>query len=161
MCSSDLVDALKRFGERGLFYRGLVQWAGFRRSCLWYDAPARFAGESSYTWRRMLHLAADAVFSFSTLPLRASFLLGGLGLAATVAYAIYVLGLWFAGARSPAGYTSLVLLISLLGSLNLTCLGIVGAYVGRMHEQVKQRPLYLVKERLAPAPDGKGRARAA
>jgi dolichol-phosphate mannosyltransferase len=146
-----VLDALRRFGERGLFYRGLVQWAGFRRSCLWYDAPPRFAGESSYTWRRMLHLAADAVFSFSTLPLRASFMLGGAGLVATLAYAGYVAVCWFRGTAGPAGYTSLVLLVSLLGSLNLTCLGIVGAYVGRMHEQVKQRPLYLVKERLGAA----------
>jgi len=100
----------------------------------------------------MLYLAADAVFSFSTFPLRASFVLGGFGLAATIAYAAYVAVCWCLGTAGPAGYTSLVLLVSLLGSLNLTFLGIVGAYVGRMHEQVKQRPLYLVKERIGGEP---------
>jgi dolichol-phosphate mannosyltransferase len=146
-----VVDALRRFGERGLFYRGLVQWAGFRQSSLAYDAPPRFAGNSSYTLRRMVHLAADAIFSFSTLPLRMSLMLGGLALAATFLYAIYVVACWLRGTAGPAGYTSLVLLVSFLGSLNLIGLGIVGAYVGRMHEQVKQRPLYLVKERLQAA----------
>jgi dolichol-phosphate mannosyltransferase len=143
-----VIDALRRFGERGLFYRGLVQWAGFRRSSLDYDAPPRFAGESSYTTRRMLALAFDAVFSFSTLPLRLSFLLGGLGLVATAVHAVYALVCWWSGNTGQAGYTTLVLLISFLGSLNLLCLGIIGAYVGRTHEQVKQRPLYLVKERI-------------
>jgi dolichol-phosphate mannosyltransferase len=108
----------------------------------------------------MLALAADAVFSFSTLPLRLSFLLGGLGLVATAIHAVYSVACWFTGHSGPAGYTTLVLLISFLGSLNLLCLGIVGAYVGRMHEQVKQRPLYLVKERIrrADAPEAPGRA---
>lgn len=143
-----VIDALRRFGERGLFYRGLVPWAGFRRSSVSYEAPPRFAGRSSYTCRRMLALATDAVFSFSTLPLRLSFLLGGLGLAATAVHAVYTVACWAAGNTVPDGYTTLVLLISFLGSLNLLCLGIVGAYVGRVHEQVKQRPLYLVKERI-------------
>jgi hypothetical protein len=80
-----------------------------------------------------------------------SLMLGGLALAATFLYAIYVVACWLRGTAGPAGYTSLVLLVSFLGSLNLIGLGIVGAYVGRMHEQVKQRPLYLVKERLQAA----------
>lgn len=143
-----VIDALRRFGERGLFYRGLVPWAGFRRSAVSYEAPPRFAGMSSYSCRRMFALAADALFSFSTLPLRLSFLLGGLGLAATGAHAVYTVACWAAGNTGPSGYTTLVLLVSFLGSLNLLCLGIVGAYVGRVHEQVKQRPLYLVKERI-------------
>jgi glycosyltransferase involved in cell wall biosynthesis len=154
-----VVDALRRFGERWLFYRGLVQWAGFRRLAVWYDAPPRFAGTSSYTWKRMLRLGADALFTFSLFPLRLSYALGGLALIATFCYAVFTLARWAIGGGEAPGYTSLVLLVSFLSGLNLICLGIVGEYVGRIHEQVKHRPLYLVKDRIGF--DGTEAARAA
>jgi len=144
-----VVDALRRFGERWLFYRGLIQWAGFRRIAVWYEAPPRFAGTSSYTWKRMFRLGADALFTFSLFPLRLSYVLGSIALALTFFYALYTLLSWVFGAAETPGYTSIVLLISGLSGLNLICLGIVGEYVGRIHEQVKQRPLYLIKERIA------------
>ncbi len=141
-----VVEALRRCGERWPLYRGLVQWAGFRRLAVWYDAPPRFAGTSSYTWGRMLRLGGDALFTFSLFPLRLGYALGGLALAGTLFYAVFVVACWVMGREAPPGYTSLVLLVSFLGGLNLFCIGIVGEYVGRIHEQVKQRPLYLVKE---------------
>src|SRR5262249_48385376 len=134
--------------ERWIFYRGLVQWAGFRRVAVEYEAPERFAGSSSYTWSRMLRMGLDAVFAFSLMPLRLSYTVGALSLLATLAYAVWTLVCWLNGAAQVQGYTSLVLLISFLGSLHLICLGIVGEYIGRVHEQVKQRPLYLVKEQI-------------
>ncbi|MFQ3592820.1 MAG: glycosyltransferase family 2 protein [Gemmataceae bacterium] len=143
-----VVDALRRFEERWLFYRGLVQWAGFRRIAVWYDAPARFAGTSSYTWKRMFRMGADALFTFSLFPLRLSYALGATALILTFLYAVFTLFTWAVGAGETPGYTSLVLLVSGLSGLNLICLGIVGEYVGRIHEQVKHRPLYLVKERI-------------
>src|SRR5205823_5698166 len=69
-----VVDALKQFSERWIFYRGLVQWTGFRRTAVTYDAPERFAGSSSYTLARMLRLGLDAVFAFSLMPLRLAYL---------------------------------------------------------------------------------------
>jgi dolichol-phosphate mannosyltransferase len=143
-----VVDALRRFGERWLFYRGLVQWAGYRRVAVWYDAPPRFAGTSSYTWKRMFRLGADALFTFSLFPLRLSYALGASALVLTLFYAIFTFVRWVIGSGEAPGYTSLVLLVSALSGLNLICLGIVGEYVGRIHEQVKHRPLYLVKERI-------------
>ena len=143
-----VVDALRRFSERWLFYRGLAQWAGFRRLAVFYDAPARFAGTSSYTWKRLLRMGTDALFTFSLFPLRLSYLMGGCSLLITFAYALFTLVSWLLGAGMVPGYTSLVLLVSFLGSFNLICFGIVGEYVGRIHEQVKQRPIYLVKERI-------------
>ena len=143
-----VVDALRRFGERWLFYRGLVQWAGYRRVAVWYDAPPRFAGTSSYTWKRMFRLGADALFTFSLFPLRLSYALGASALVLTLFYAIFTFVRWAIGSGEAPGYTSLVLLVSALSGLNLICLGIVGEYVGRIHEQVKHRPLYLVKERI-------------
>ncbi len=143
-----VVDALNRFNERGLLYRGLVQWSGFRRIALEYDAPERFAGSSSYSMRRMLTMGLDAMFSFSLMPLRLSYYIGGLSLLSTTVYAAWTIICWLVARDSVPGYTSLVLLSSFLGSLHLICLGIVGEYVGRVHEQVKQRPQYLVKEYL-------------
>lgn len=143
-----VVDALRRFGERWLFYRGLTQWAGFRRAAVWYDAPPRFAGTSSYTWGRMLRMGADALFTFSLFPLRLSYALGGVALFLTFGYALFTLLAYFFGRTIPPGYTTLALLVSFLGSLNLICLGVVGEYVGRVHEQVKQRPTYLIKARI-------------
>jgi dolichol-phosphate mannosyltransferase len=143
-----VVDALKRFGERWLFYRGLVQWAGFRRVAVWYDAPPRFAGVSSYTWKRMFRMGTDALFTFSLFPLRLSYVLGLMALLITAVYALYTSICWLYGAADAPGYTSLVLLVSALSGLNLLCLGIVGEYVGRIHEQVKHRPLYLIKEQI-------------
>jgi dolichol-phosphate mannosyltransferase len=141
-----VADALRRFSECGLFYRGLVQWAGFRRTVVEYDAPPRFAGSSNYAWTRLLRMGIDAVFAFSLAPLRLSYLVGAFSLLATLAYAAWTVTCWLRDGVDVPGYTSLVLLVSLLGSLHLICLGIVGEYVGRMHEQVKRRPLYLVKE---------------
>lgn len=143
-----VVDALRRFGERWLFFRGLVQWAGFRRLAVWYDAPPRFAGTSSYTWKRMLRMGTDALFTFSLFPLRLSYTVGGFALVATFLYTLYTLIRWIVAGGEVPGYTSLVLIVSFLSGFNLICLGIVGEYVGRIHEQVKHRPLYLVKERI-------------
>jgi polyisoprenyl-phosphate glycosyltransferase len=141
-----VVDALRRCGERSLFYRGLVQWAGFRRTAIDYVAPPRFAGSSSYTWSRMFRLGIDAVFTYSLVPLRACYYVGGIFLACTLLYAAWAFASWCLGRTTMAGYTSLVLLLSMIGSLHMIGLGIVGEYVGRIHEQVKNRPLYLVKE---------------
>ncbi len=143
-----VVDALNRFSERGLLYRGLVQWSGFHRIAMEYDAPKRFAGSSSYSMRRMLSMGLDALFTFSLTPLRLSYYIGGFALLATTAYSVWSVMKWLVASENVPGYTSLVLISSFLGSLHLICLGIVGEYVGRVHEQVKQRPQYLVKNQL-------------
>ena len=141
-----VVDALNQFTEQWLLYRGLVQWSGFRRVAIDYEAPDRFAGVSSYTWRRMLRMGVDAVFAFSLMPLRLAHVVGGISLLATSIYAAWSCVRWMQGQVDVPGYTSLVVLGSFVGSLHLICLGIVGEYVGRIHEQVKRRPLYLVKD---------------
>jgi dolichol-phosphate mannosyltransferase len=141
-----VVDALNRFGERSLFYRGLVSWVGFRRAAVEYDAPARLAGKSNYTWRRMVRMAVDCLFAFSLVPLRFSYYLGALAMLLSFGHAAWVAVTWLFGSSGPPGFATIVLLITFVSGLNLLCLGIVGEYIGRIHEQVKGRPPYLVKD---------------
>jgi dolichol-phosphate mannosyltransferase len=141
-----VVQALNRFHERSLVFRGLINWIGFRQKAVDYVAAPRLAGCSSYSWGRMCQLAADCLFAFSLAPLKLSLFLGVMGMFCGLAYLAYVLVAWCLHGADVAGYASLVTLIILLGSLNLIGLGVLGAYVGRIHEQVRERPLYLVKE---------------
>jgi polyisoprenyl-phosphate glycosyltransferase len=141
-----VVDALNRFPERALFYRGLVNWIGFRRTAMVYDAPARESGTSKYSLKRMMHMGMDALFSFSLLPLRFSYYLGGLAVLIAFVYGAVLVVLWVLGRSEVPGYTSLLLFVAFFGGLNLLCLGITAEYIGRIHEQTKGRPLYLIKE---------------
>ena len=143
-----MIEALNRFGERTPFFRGLVSWIGFRRVAVEFEAPERFAGESSYTWGQMLRFAIDGLFSFSLLPLRFSLVIGSVMMLCCWIYGLYSIVGQLLGRFDTPGYTSTVLLITFVGSLNLIFVGIVGEYVGRIHEQVKARPLFLIQERM-------------
>jgi polyisoprenyl-phosphate glycosyltransferase len=143
-----VVHALDHFEERSLFFRGLVNWMGYRRKMLEYDAPPRAAGTSQYSLRRMLGMGVEAIFSFSLLPLRLSHAIGTVGMLMSLAYALWVLVAWMLGRLETPGYASLSILITFMGSLNLLCLGITAEYVGRIHRQTQKRPLYLIKEQI-------------
>jgi dolichol-phosphate mannosyltransferase len=150
-----VVAALNRFSERSLFYRGLVNWIGFRRVAVEYEAPERFAGRSSYTWGRMLRMAVDSLFAFSLVPLRFSYFLGALAILLSMAHALWVVIAWLLGPTEIPGYAAIIVLVTFMSGLNLLCLGIIGEYVGRVHEQTKGRPLYLVKEWVGFAPEAR------
>lgn len=143
-----VVEALGQFGERSLFFRGLINWMGYRRKALEYDAPPRAAGSSQYSFRRMLGMGLEAIFSFSLLPLRLSHAIGAVGMLASLLYAAWVLVAWLLGRLETPGYASLSMLITFMGSLNLLCLGITAEYIGRIHRQTQNRPLYLIKEQI-------------
>lgn len=143
-----VIDALIACAERAPVFRGLVNWAGFRRVAIDFDAPERFRGVSNYTGRRMLRLAVDCLFAFSLIPLRFGYYLGAAGMLFALAYSVWTVVCWLFDLAGVPGYTSIVLLVTFMGSVNLLCLGILGEYVGRIHDQVKGRPLYLVKETL-------------
>ncbi len=133
-------------GERCRFNRGLVQWIGFPYSEVPYDAEPRYAGRSKYSWRAMLRLAGDAIFSFSSWPLRAAGLVGGVVSGAAALYLLYVVGarLFFPDVVER-GWSSILATVLILGGLNLLVLWILGEYVGRVYEEVKQRPIYIVR----------------
>ena len=141
------LDALLSMRERNRFLRGMSVWVGFEQSAVTYSRDARFAGETKFTPRKMLRFSLDAISSFSHLPLQLATLLGFIF--STVAFlAIPVaIGFRIAGEFVP-GITTVLLVVLLLGGIQLITVGIIGEYLGRVYDEVKQRPLYLVKERL-------------
>ena len=146
LMSRKAVDALLQLRETHRFLRGMVQWLGFSVAEVPYRPAPRQAGVSKYTFRKMMTLAVDGMLSFSKLPLRLAL---ALGLAATLsglALAIWPVLNLLSGVR-PAPSALLLASVHLIGGAILVCLGIVGEYVGRIYQQVKGRPLYLVKER--------------
>lgn len=143
LMSRRVVDALGETREKHRFLRGLVSWVGYRQTGVTYERDARLHGESKYPLSKMLKFAIDGVTSFSEIPLRFATYLGfGVSLLAFV-YAIVVLALKLFGLNEP-GYTSIMAAILFLGGVQLITIGIVGEYLGRIYDQVKQRPLYLV-----------------
>jgi polyisoprenyl-phosphate glycosyltransferase len=145
---------LARLRETHRFLRGLVPWIGFPQTQIVYDRRDRVAGETHYPWHKMLLLAFDGITSMSSVPLRLAYALS-LGLFAVyVGYIAYVLVNHFAfGSGLVPGWTSLLSAITIFGTIQLLLLGVFGEYLGRIYEQVKQRPLYIIEQvRRSPEP---------
>ena len=152
-----VVDALAAMPERDRFVRGLVAWAGFRQEAVPYRRDPRAAGETKYPLRKMLRFAASGVVSFSLAPLRLATWLGFLVSGAAGAGIVYALALRLFGDSWVTGWTLLFISILFLGGIQLTMIGVVGEYVGRIYGEAKRRPLYLVKERIGYSPPAEGR----
>lgn len=144
--SRRVVDVLLAMPERNRFLRGLVRWAGFSQTFVLYDRADRQGGRSKYSLRRMVLFAWDAVVSFSSFPLRLASIVGVLVTLLGWAYLVYVLVIRFTGTRVVPGWTSVTAAVLLLGGVQLIFLGIIGQYLGRMYDDVKQRPLFLVAD---------------
>jgi glycosyltransferase involved in cell wall biosynthesis len=145
LMSRRAADALRRLPERHRFTRGLVAWLGFRQIGVTYVRAPRHAGETKYPLRTMLRLASDAITSFSYVPLQ---LATWLGLAVTVASLAAEAALLVArlAGGHPRAWTYVAGALGFVGGLQLLTIGALGAYVGRIHDEVKRRPLYLVRE---------------
>jgi glycosyltransferase involved in cell wall biosynthesis len=139
------LDALLSMGERSRFLRGMTVWVGFTQTAVEYDRDARYAGETKYTLRKMLRFSLDAIASFSHTPLQLATYLGFLfsGLA-FIAIPIVVI-LHFVGSYLP-GFGSITIAVLMLGGIQLIAIGLIGEYVGRIYDEVKRRPLYIVRE---------------
>jgi glycosyltransferase involved in cell wall biosynthesis len=142
-----VADAMRAMPEHDRFLRGMVAWLGFRQYALEYKRDARVAGETKYPLRKMIRFAADGILSFSVSPLRVSLWLGLLIAAITACGVVYELAMALFTHRAVDGWTSLVLIILMMSGVQLTMLGFVGEYVGRIYREGKRRPLYLVRER--------------
>lgn len=139
-----VVDQLNALPERNRFLRGLVCWVGFKRTGILYDRKERTAGTSKYPLRKMVRLAMDGITSFSTTPLKLSFLLGMF--ATLVAFGLFVwsvLEKFLNPVTTVPGWASLMTAIVFFGGVQLISIGILGEYIGRIYEEVKGRPLYI------------------
>jgi dolichol-phosphate mannosyltransferase len=145
-----VVEALLACEERFVFVRGLVPWLGFRRIAVPYQARERFAGSTKYVFGRMLAFALDGIFSFSTVPLRMISILGVATVGLGVLFGFYSLIVHFFTETTVSGWTSLVVLVLVFSGTQLLSLGILSEYVGRIYEEVKRRPRYIVAETHLP-----------
>jgi len=151
-----VVDLLKSMPERNRFVRGLRTWVGLRQTGFEYARAARFAGESKYSFTKLLRLAFDGLVSYSYVPLRVVSNIGLLVSLTALAYMTYLLLARLLGDRTIQGWTSTVVIVLFLGGIQLLSLGIIGEYIGRIFDEVKQRPHYVVAESFGIAPDEKG-----
>jgi dolichol-phosphate mannosyltransferase len=157
LISRRALDALMAMPEQARFIRGMVAWIGFKQVPIAYNRDPRFAGETKYPLRKMLRFAFDAITGFSSAPLK---LASHAGLALSLGsllIIVYITYAWLAG-RSIQGWTSLMLVVVILGAVQMFVLALMGEYIGRLYNQAKQRPLYIVQEVAGAAPrDGRAR----
>ncbi|WP_371368704.1 putative glycosyltransferase [Sporomusa rhizae] len=148
LLDKQVVKSFRRFRERARFIRGMISAIGYRQTYIEFVAPKRFAGKSKFSLRKMLHFALDGITAYSKTPLRFAFYIGialGLGSIVLTLHVIYIR--LFTDEAVP-GWATITASISLLGGLQLAGIGIIGEYVGRIFEEVKQRPLYWLRAEL-------------
>ncbi len=150
LMSRRALDALLALPEQARFIRGMVAWVGFKQVPILYDRAERHAGETNYPLRKMLRLAVDAITGFSTAPLRFASHVGLWLVAASVLLIGYIGVGFFTGSAIP-GWTSLMLVVVVLGAVQMFVLGMIGEYLGRVYVEAKRRPLYIVAEIAGPA----------
>jgi polyisoprenyl-phosphate glycosyltransferase len=141
-----VVDLINKMPEHSRFIRGLRGWVGFRQFGLPYDRLARAAGEPKYNLRRLLKLAFDGIISFSTIPLRLASMLGVLAGTFGLIYLIYVFVVKLFNPAAPIGWASTIAVVVFFGGVQLLVLGIIGEYLGRVFEESKHRPIYIVDQ---------------
>jgi dolichol-phosphate mannosyltransferase len=152
LMSRRVLELLLAMPERHRFIRGMVAWIGGRQVPLLYDRKARAAGETKYPLGKMVRFAVDAITAFSVVPLMASMTIGWIMAAMGFGFFVYSIVGWLLGYNLP-GWTSLMAAIGLLGGMQFLMLGIIGAYLGRLYDQSKGRPLFMVRE-IVGGPDG-------
>jgi glycosyltransferase involved in cell wall biosynthesis len=153
LMSRRCVESLSGMRELHRFLRGMVAWVGYPQTCVQYERQPRGAGSTKYPFVKMFRLACTAAFSFSALPLRLSFAGAGVMTLIAVVEAIRAIVAHFAG-RTVAGWTSLMVVICLSNAALMIAVGILGEYVGRIYEESKGRPLYVVAQswNVSPSP---------
>ena len=139
-------DSLLQLAEYHRFSKGIFAWVGYSTHFIPYTACARHAGKTKWSFRKLLNYAIDGIIGYSTAPLRLATYLGGLSGVAAAVYMIVVMLQKLMGGILIPGYATIIVLILLLSSIQLFCIGIIGEYVGRTFEQTKDRPIYIAKE---------------
>jgi glycosyltransferase involved in cell wall biosynthesis len=139
-----VADAIRQMPERNRFLRGLRAWSGFRQVGVPCERPARYAGTAKYTWVRLVRLGLDGLLAFSTVPLRLGSYLGLLTALAGMVYILVALVAKIFVGHVPAGWTSIIAIVLVLGGVQLVLMGLLGEYLARVYEETKDRPIYIV-----------------
>jgi dolichol-phosphate mannosyltransferase len=141
-----IVDLLNSMPERNRYVRGLRAWLGFNQTAVQFERPARFAGQTKYPFRRMVAIAMDGILALSKAPLRIAMYFGFLASGVSFLLLLYFLGQKLLGYEHGAarGWASTIVVVLFLGGVQLICLGVIGEFIGRIYDEVKQRPLYVV-----------------
>lgn len=144
-----VVEELKKMRERVRFVRGMVSWIGFKQCKVEYIRARRFAGETKYPFMKMLKFALDGILAFSQVPLKVSSAFGLLSAGLSFVFMVYglMMRIFFPEHVIP-GWTSIFVAILFLGGIQLICVGILGEYLGRVHEEIKGRPIYICEEEI-------------
>jgi glycosyltransferase involved in cell wall biosynthesis len=148
LMSRRVIDQVRRMPEHHRYLRGMRSWVGFRQTGLLVEREERHSGKSKYGFLRLLKLATDGIFAFSIVPIRAAALLGAAAIGVSMLYVLYALYYRFFLQQSPEGFTALIAAVTFLSGVLLFFLGIIGEYVGRIYEETKARPIYVI-ERVA------------
>ncbi|SCB57453.1 dolichol-phosphate mannosyltransferase [Rhizobium aethiopicum] len=139
-----VVDILLAMPERDRFIRGMVSWIGGRQVALPYERDARFAGATKYPLRKMINFALDAITSFSTTPLRIATWLGMISAGVAVTMLVYTFVRWLQG-ETVTGWSSIMAAVSAFSAIQLICIGIIGEYLGRLVQESKRRPMFMIE----------------
>jgi glycosyltransferase involved in cell wall biosynthesis len=144
----NVVEAFREMPERDRYVRGMIHWLGFRQTSVLFDRPARAAGETKYNFWKLLRLAVSALISFSDAPLKLAVWVGAAVSAFAVGYGLFAVYTGLFTDLAVRGWTSTVVIVSFLCGINMLLTGMVGIYVGRIHSEVKRRPLYVVAKKV-------------
>lgn len=141
-----VVDQINKLPERNRFVRGLRSWVGFHQVSFPYERHARYSGTAKYNFSKLMKLALNGIFSFSSFPLRLATYLGFLIVLLSLLYALGLVVAYFIGGHFPQGWTSLMVIVLFVGGVQLLILGAIGEYVALINDEVKQRPNYVIRE---------------
>lgn len=154
LLSRRVVDRLTAIPEHHRYLRGLRTWVGFRQTGIPVARSPRAAGKPGYTLGKLFRLAFDGIFAFSVAPLRAAAVVGFITTAGAVLFAAYAVYVRLVLGESPRGFTALILVITFFSGVQLLFLGLIGEYLGRVYEEAKGRPQYIVARTVGRARDG-------
>jgi glycosyltransferase involved in cell wall biosynthesis len=143
-----VVEAVKHLHERTRFMKGIFAWVGYKTHTIYFDRENRAAGNTSWNYRRLWHFALDGIFSFTTMPLRVWTYMGAVISLFAFVYALWIIFTTMVHGVALPGYASLMVAVLFMGGIQLISLGVIGEYVGRIYRETKQRPIYLVGEKI-------------
>jgi len=146
MIDKKIVEVLREMPEKNKYLRGQISWVGFNQTFVEYDRQERQAGATGYTYRKMLHFALDGITAFSDVPLKIVTYFGFIVSVIAFFVAIYALLAKFVWENSVPGWTSLMIAILFIGGIQMIAIGIIGEYLSRMNHNIRDRPLYIIRE---------------